>query len=353
MNKTLFAISTVLIFLMSCKQQKNTVEEPDVESLRQEIKPTEVMIAPAEYRPFEFRVNSSGVITSENELKVTFQTSGYLEKLMVRNGQRVRKGQLIAELQNDREELALEKATIALAKAQVDFEFDSISRGNSKDPVVDKNLRLQTGLRSAQVTVKEAEFNLKNTFVYAPINGVMAEIEEKQGNSVTAGKELGVIYDPNNLILTGKILETDFKFIRIGLQADIFPLSFRDKAFRAKVVEFNPKVDENGMVEVKMKLEETAGLLPGMNANAIIRVPQDENIIVPREALVIKSGKPVVFTYENGLAKWKYVELGLDNGVDLEIKSGIEAGSQVIISNNMQLAHDARVSVAEGLNNNN
>lgn len=353
MNKAVFAISTVLIFLMGCKQQKTTVEEPDVESLRQEIKPTEVMTAPAVYRPFEFRVNSSGVITSENELKVTFQTSGYLEKLMVRNGLSVRKGQLIAELQNNREELALEKAIIALAKAQVDFEFDSISRGNSKDPIVDKNLRLQTGLRSAQVTVKEAEFNLKNTFIYAPINGVLAEIEEKQGNSVAAGEELGVIYDPDNLILTGKILETDFKFIRIGLQADIFPLSFRDKAFRARVVEFNPKVDENGMVEVKMKLEETAGLLPGMNANAIIRVPQDKNIIVPREALVIKSGKPVVFTYENGLAKWKYVELGLDNGVDLEIKSGIEAGSQVIISNNMQLAHDARVSVAEGLENNN
>ncbi len=352
MTKTLFAISIALFLLMGCKQQKESVEEPDVESLRQEIKPTEVALAPADYRPFEFRVNSSGTIDSENELKVTFQASGYLEKLSVKNGQRVRKGQRIAELQNDKEELAKEKAEITLAKAQVDFEYDSISRGNSADPVVDRNLRLQTGLKAAEVSVKEAVLNLKNTFVNAPINGVMAEIEEKQGNIVSSGNELGVIYDPDNLILVGKILETDFKHISIGLNVDIFPLSFKDRAFRANVVEFNPKVDENGMVEVKMKLKETEGLLPGMNANAIIRVPQKENVIVPREALVIKSGKTVVFTYENGLAKWNYVEVGLDNGVDLEILSGVEPGSQVIISNNMQLAHDARVSAAElGSNN--
>lgn len=346
MMKTLFAISTAALLLMGCKQQKEPVEEPDVESLRQEIKPTEVLIASAVYRPFEFRVNSSGTIASENELKITFQASGYLEKMSVRNGKKVKKGQLIAELQNDKEELAKEKAEIALDKAHVDYQYDSIARGSDIDPVVDKNLRLKSGLTSAEVNVKEAMFNLKNTFVYAPINGIMAEIEEKQGNIVSSGKELGIIYDPDNLVLTGKVLETDFKHIRIGLQADIFPLSFKDKAFQSSVIEFNPKVDENGMVEIKMKLKETQGLLPGMNANAVIRVPQKENIIVPREALVIKSGKPVIFTYENGLAKWNYVELGLDNGVDLEILSGIEADSQVIISNNMQLAHDARVSTS-------
>lgn len=353
MTKTLFVISTATLLLMGCQQQKTPIEEPDVESLRQEVKPTEITVAQAAYRPFEFRVNSSGTIDSENELKVTFQASGYLEKLLIRNGQRVRKGQLIAELQNDQEELAKEKAEVALAKAQVDFQHDSISRGNSKDPVVDRNLRLKTGLRTAEISIKEAEFNLNNTFVHAPINGIMAEIEEKQGNIVSAGKELGIIYDPDNLVLTGKVLETDFKHISIGLEVDIFPLSFKDKAFRANVVEFNPKVDENGMVEVKMKLKETKGLLPGMNANAIIRVPQKENIIVPREALVIKSGRPVIFTFQNGLAKWNYVELGLDNGVDLEILSGIEPDSQVITSNNMQLAHDARVTVANGALNNN
>lgn len=347
MHKLHFLILISAVLLSGCKRQNDAVEEPDPQSLRQEIKPTEVATALAVYRSFEFRVNSSGTISSENELKITFQSNGFLEKLTARNGRFFNKGTVLAELENDREELAVEKARLAIDQAKVNFDNDSISFGTSLTPLIKRNLSLKSGLSTARVSLKEAQLNLSNTIVKAPISGVMAEIEEKEGNIVSAGKELGVIYDPDKLVLTGKILETDFKHIRIGLAADIYPLSFPDKAFSATIVEYNPKVDENGMITVKMRLNETEGLLPGMNANAVIRVPQNEGVIVPREALVMKSGRAVVFTIEDGLAKWKYVELGLDNGVDLEIKSGLEAGSTVIISNNLQLAHDARVSVAE------
>ena len=100
------------------------------------------------------------------------------------------------------------------------------------------------------------------------------------------------------------------------------------------------------MIQVKLQVSKPQGLLPGMSANAVIRLPQNENVIVPREALVMKSGRPVVFTFEDGLAKWNYVEVGEDNGKELEIISGIDHGKEVIISNNLQLAHDARVAVS-------
>ena len=349
-NISLFLISAVLLF--GCKQQKTEVEEPDVASLRKEAKPTEVETALAVRKAFEYRVNSSGTIASENELKITFRGNGILEKLIVTNGQRVRKGQLLAELENDKEELALEKAILARDNAQVKFDYDSISYGSRLNDTIRRNLMLQSGLGTARLNMKESQINLDNTRVLAPISGVMAEIEEMQGNVVSASKELGVLYDPDNLVLTGKILETDFKHIKKGLKADIYPLSFPDRSFSATVVEYNPKVDKNGMISVKLKLDQTEGLLPGMNANAVIRVPQNENIIVPREALVMKTGKPVIFTYENGLALWKYVEVGLDNGVELEIKSGLEEGSTVIISNNLQLAHEAKVSTTTTLSSN-
>lgn len=338
----LFLICTVV--LTGCKQQKTTFEEPDTEALRQEIKPTEVQTAFAELRPFEFRVNSSGVIESENELKITFQASGYLEKLMVTNGQRVKSGQLLAELENDREELSLEKANLAVEIAEVAYETDSLARTTNFTPRIKRTLELNSGLRTARVSYKEAELNLENTRLEAPISGIISQIEERQGNIVSSGKELGLIYDPDNLMLLGKILETDFKYLRKGLKADIYPLSFPEQTFEATLIEINPRVDENGMITIKLKLDETKNLLPGMNANAVIRVPQSENVIVPREALVMKRGRPVVFTVVDGLAKWNYVEIGLDNGIDLEITKGVTSGSTVIISNNLQLAHDARVT---------
>lgn len=342
MRNTILA-AILLATLLGCKQQKEKIEEPDVESLRTQVKPTEVLTAKAIHSTFEFRINASGTMESANELKVTFQGSGYLEKLNIRNGQMVSAGQLLAELENTSEEFAAEKAQIAYSKAKILFNDDSI--GFSRLTAEAKsNLQLRSGLRDAELSLREAQINLEKTLVRAPISGRVAELEEKEGNMVSAGKDLCVIYTPNQLVLTAKILESDYGRIKLGLKADVYPLAFKDRTFEATLVEINPKVDEFGMVTVKLQLDETDGLLPGMNANAIIRAPQSENVLVPREAVVMKSGRPVVFTFENGIAKWNYVETGLDNGVDIEITSGVNDGAEVIITNNIQLAHEAQVT---------
>lgn len=342
-----------VIFVSACKPQKTEVEEPDVESLRKDIKPTAVAVATAAYRPFEFLINSSGTISSENELKIAFQSAGYLERLSIKNGDLVKKGQIIGELENTQQEFAKEKAELAYDKAHITLKDDSLWRLNKMNEVVMNTMTLNSGLRDAEINLREAQTNLDNTILKSPITGIVAEVKEKQGNIISVGKELCVVYDPKNLELTAKILESDYKHLKIGLIADIYPLAFKDQSFEAYLKEVNPKVDENGMVELKLKLKDTEGLLPGMNANAIIRVPQAKNIIVPRAALVIKTGRSVVFTYENGFAKWKYVEIGLTNGVDLEILSGLNDGDQVIISENLQLAHEAKVSIATEIGNNN
>ncbi len=343
----------VVLYISGCKTQKTEFEEPDLQSLRKEVKPTTVTTAIATHRPFEFLISSSGTITSENELKVTFQANGYLKRLSIKNGDLVKKGQIIGQLENEKQTFAVEKAKVAYEKAYTNFRNDSLGRAGNINKVVLNTLELNSGLKDARINLREANMNLQNTIIRSPITGIIAELEEKQGNIVSSGSELCVVYDAKNLALTGKILESDFKHMKIGLRTDIYPLAFKDMVFEAFLSEINPKVDDNGMVELKIKLKETNGLLPGMNANAVIRVPQAKNIIVPREALVIKSGRAVVFTYENGLAKWKYVEVGLDNGVDLEILSGINDGDQVITSENLQLAHDAQVTLSTNLGGNN
>lgn len=342
-----------VIFVSACKPQKTEVEEPDVESLRKDIKPTAVAVATAAYRPFEFLINSSGTISSENELKIAFQSGGYLERLSIKNGDLVSKGQIIGELENTQQEFAQEKAQLAYDKAYITFRDDSLGRLNKINETVMNTMTLKSGLKDAEINLREAQINLDNTILRSPITGIVAEVKEKQGDVISAGKELCVVYDARNLELTAKILESDYKHLKIGLIADIYPLAFKDRSFQAYLKEVNPKVDENGMVELKLKLKDTEGLLPGMNANAIIRVPQAKNIIVPKEALVIKTGRSVVFTYENGFAKWKYVEVGLNNGVDIEILSGLNDGDIVIVSENLQLAHEAKVSIATEIGNNN
>lgn len=345
--KRFFLISTCFLLCLACKDQTVKVEEVDQEALRKQVQPTEVKVATAEYRPFEFLVSATGTIESDYELEIIFETSGYLKELNIENGQRVKKGQVIGQLQNDKEKFALEKAQVAFDKAYLNYRNDSIARGSNINKDVTNTFELNSGMKGARIDLREAQINLENTIIKAPSDGVIVDLETKEGSLVSAGKVLCSIYNDKSLTLTAKVLEPDFGYIKRGLVADVYPLARRDQSFLATVNEINPRVNEEGMVQIELKLNQSEGLLPGMSASAIIRVPQELHIIVPREAVVIKQGKPVIFTVVKGMSQWKYVEIGLDNGTDVEVLDGLKEGDQVVLTNNIQLAHDAKVSIAE------
>ncbi|WP_205896694.1 efflux RND transporter periplasmic adaptor subunit, partial [Pseudomonas viridiflava] len=139
-----------------------------------------------------------------------------------------------------------------------------------------------------------------------------------------------------------KVLETDIANLKIGQKADIIPISGNSK-FAATITDINPLVDENGLVNVRLKILNTNGLLPGMNATCSIHVPSSLCIAVPKQAVIMRNGKAVIFTIEGGQAKWNYVVLGKDNGLEVEVKDGLKVGQKAIISNNVQLSNGALV----------
>ena len=130
-------------------------------------------------------------------------------------------------------------------------------------------------------------------------------------------------------------------------RAEVYPISDSQNAIEGRVTAINPKVDENGLVQVSLLVSGSKGLLPGMNARAIIRAPQSNSIVVPKQALVYRSSRAVVFTIEKNESKWNYVEVGKDNGKEVEILSGIEPNSTVITTNNLQLAHQAPIQIVK------
>jgi len=347
-------LSTFLLITtcLACQKATEVTEEPDIQALRAETKPTEVFLGNSRNDNFEMKINSNGTIAAEFNLEIVANASGYLQNLKIKNGSKVSQGQVLGTLENTSENLALERAQLAYKKAQIQYSDDSVSY-SSKNSVAIENRKTLAGIKDSELNLKEARINLEKTLIKAPFTGLIAELEKKIGDRIGAGEKIAQIYTPNQLTIEAKVLETDYSNLKIGLQADVFPLAIKDKVFTATLVEINPLVDEDGMIAVKLKLNETNGLLPGMNAQCIIRVPVVKSILVPKDAVVIKSGRPVVFTYEGGLAKWNYVETGFENGTDVQITSGLDADKQVILTNNLQLAHDARVSIANSALNQN
>jgi membrane fusion protein, multidrug efflux system len=330
----------------SCSENRAASEEQSPATIRAALNPTTVMIAPCEQKTFEYFIEGNGKIKPHYEQKFTAETNGILTICRAVNGKRVQKGDLLLQFDLRELMLSVERARLNFTNARIEFESQMLGYNRGRNEVADtlrKTVEIASGLSSARIDLEKAELDLAKAKLLAPFAGVMANVNVQQGMFVKAGDELFTLYSANELYVQTKILETDISLISAHQPADIIPVADPSEKYAAEVSGINPVVDAYGLVAVKLTLHETRGLLPGMNVGTRIRIPKHQALVVPKEAVVMRSGRPVVFTFEDGLAKWNYVVTGLDNGTEIEIKEGIASGQLVITSNNLQLAHDAPV----------
>ena len=347
---TLFALLALSIF--SCESEEEKVEEAPTESFRNEVAATEVNVAMAEIKSFDYLINAIGKLEAASQVTAVIEQAGFLIELNVHEGQSVTKGEVIARLDPTEAQLRLDKAQISLRNANAEYEsmkmgYETIfeSGDEERKKTIDEQLKAKSGVFMAEVELKEAQLNRDRCEMKAPISGKIADLKFKEGSLVGASQELCEILGSNQLILKVKVLESDISLISANQKAEVFSISNSGNAIEGRVIGINPKVDENGLVQVSVSINSQKNLLPGMNARAIIRAPQNNSLVVPKDALVYRSGRAVVFTIENEESKWNYVEVGKDNGEEVEILEGIEPNSTVITSNNLQLAHQAPVQI--------
>ena len=345
----LFRLLVILSVVIGCSTQSTPLEE-DPKSLRGSLGAIEVNLEQATVKPFEYYIHSSGKIAPIHKVEVRAKTTGIVEKLNISNGQFVNRRGILLALEHDQQQLAVEKAMIQLKEKQITYESDIIAFGdeaalsNMRGEIIKDNIRHNSGLATSEVSLKEAQLALSYTKISSEISGVVSNLKIQVGNEIKAGDIICTVYSPDKLLIETEVLESEIGKLQIGQQADLQTIANPYKVYTAIVSEINPSVDvKTGMVKIKLAIEEPEGLLPGMNASVVIKVPYNNQIIIPKEAIVLRSGKPVVFTMEDNLAKWNYVTLGNENGKEVEILEGLKKDQQVIVSNNLQLAHDAPV----------
>lgn len=327
--------------------QKVEVQEADPETVRAELLPTQVQTVRVSYQPFFYVINSTGRIEAEWDLPVMATSSGIVKIAAASNGARIQKDQVLFELENERQQIQVERSRLAVEERKVAFQDMLLGHRGKRDSVSSKmvieNIRLGSGLAAAELAHREALLDYESTRLKAPQNGVLTDWRVQAGTFVTAGQALGRIFSPDRFSITCMLLEQDALRLTAQSVAELRVAGI-DQPIVANRPEVNPRVDvKTNLVEVTFTVAGATKLLPGLSAQMTIRVPGQPALVVPKEAVVFRSGKPVVFSFENGLAKWNYVKTGSENGKEIEITEGLKENMMVITTNNLQLAHDAPV----------
>jgi len=322
-------------------------------------------------------VLATGMLEAQELVSVGARTSGQIETLPVALGQRVKAGDLVAQIDSQDQQNDLLKAQAALAQIEAQiasntadltkaklalarYEALGTQKLSSQETVEGARADLATAeasgaaleaqKKSAEVTVAAAQLALDRTRITAPIDGTVVAVVVKQGQTVNAtntSPTIVKIADLDTMLVKVEISEADVVRVSPGQAASFTILGEPANTFDAVVQEIEPAPSEiedsdtisseeaiyyNGLLQVA---NPEGKLRIGMTAQVSIELGKVENVLtVPFSAIHTTNGHSTVTVYDaaTGTTQSQPVEVGLTDKVTAEIRSGVTEGERVVIT---------------------
>ncbi len=345
----------LLIFIIaSCKTSDKEQKQENVKQILPDA-PTEVTVMPLIKKKFTKELVSNGKLYSKNKAEVYFKTANRITNIYVANGDKVKKGQIIAKLDNYMLQNNLEQAKDAMERSKLELQDMLIGQGYKLQDTASvpsdimELLKTKSGYNNAQNRYKIARFNYENTTLCSPINGIVANLTSKVNTIANNSKPFCNIINTNHMEVSFLVLESELNMVQKGASVVVTPFSMPDVTIQGKITEINPWVDENGMVRIKASLNSHRKIMEGMSVRVSIFRSLEEQWVVPKTAVVLRTNKKVVFVKRGNKAMWNYVNVELENAKEYTItgKGTLKEGDTIITSGNINLAHESPIKVIE------
>ena len=299
---------------------------------------------------FEHELVSNGKVTAGAKADLRFETAGVVAQIYVKNGDPVRKGQKLAELDKFRLKNKTAQAKDALEKAELELQDVLIGQGypvgdTSQVPAdIMKLARVKSGYDQSRSLYELAVYEEEHATLVAPFDGVVANLFAKPFNEPGTSEAFCTVIGTQGMEVDFTVLESELPLIKNGDRVIVTPYSDAGAKQEGRITQINPLVDDKGMVKVKAAISGKGRLFSGMNVRVSVHRSLDGQLVIPKSAVVLRSGKQVVFTLEKGKAKWNYVQTGLENAEHYSMADEtLQEGDTIIVTGNVNLAHEAPV----------
>lgn len=293
--------------------------------------------------------SSNGNFSANQDLKLMAETGGRITSILVREGARVGKGQVLAHIDAEYASLDVQRVEDALTKLQTDYARykSSYATGGVTKAQLDE---VELGLRNTENQLQQARRRLQDAYVKAPISGVINKRSIEIGAFVSPGTELFEIVDVSKLKLNVTANEAQVVQLKVGDKVSISSSVFPDKSFTGTISFIAVKADNSLNYPVEILVDNpgsSAELRAGMYATAHFKFPQqDPAILIPRGAFIgsVNSNKVYVLGADS-TAQVRELIPGRILGEQVEILSGLQEGETVITSGQINLTEGIKVSV--------
>jgi multidrug efflux pump subunit AcrA (membrane-fusion protein) len=352
MRTLLWKISLAVVLFASCNRHAALSDDVLADSITTVLstQTPEVVVMTLKRQSFYHDVVSNGKLVAHDYADVYFPSTDLIAEINVRNGMHVRKGQPLARLDLFKLNNTLERNRAALSQAELDLQDVLIGQGyNIKDlsSVPDDILLLaqvRSGYAKAKADLQLIQREIELATLVAPYDGVVANLDAKAHNMSKTDEPLCRIIANGMMEVEFTVLENELALMKVGDKVKVTSFA-NGQIHQGQITEINPLVDKNGLVKVKATVMGRDGLVDGMNVKVSVRREVKDQFVVPKTAVVLRSGRQVVFDYRDGQARWNYVTTGFENLTEYTITEGLTEGMQVIVAGNVSLAHGTFVTL--------
>ncbi|MCT4589554.1 MAG: efflux RND transporter periplasmic adaptor subunit [Carboxylicivirga sp.] len=353
MNRCIgFLITLILLMhLFSCTTKTDNQDQQNVNQLPIETNQVDVLVLNESL--FMQDVLSNGKLSAIEKADLYFKSQGTIAAIDVKNGQTIEAGTPIAQLHNAEQQFNLEKANEKREQAIINKLDALISMGytrNSQEfqPEHEKIANIRSGYKLVDIEYREAEYQYQQTIIKAPFSGIISGIIQHRHEKANVSNAFCTLLNTSRFHIRFPLLETEISKIKIGQKALISPISL-ELTTVGTISEISPQVDENGLVWLKAEVINPGDFLDGMNVKVSIKLPINHQLIVPKEAVVLRQNREVLFRYDKGIAYWTYIKILHENENHYAVSAiegaSLAAGDTVIVSNNLNLAHESEVEI--------
>lgn len=311
---------------------------------------------------------ATGSIVPRKEIEIKPQVSGIIQDIYVEPGQTVNEGDLIAKIKVIPDMITLNNAESRVTKAEISYENDKkiyerqiklfqdgviaevefqqydVAYNNSKAELEASENNLQ--LIREGVSKKSGE--ITNTLIRSTIYGMVLDVPVEIGNSViesntfNQGTTIATVANMGEMIFEGKVDETEVGKIHEGMALILSVGAIENTTFDAVLEFISPKgVEENGAIQFEIKasvdLKNDFFIRAGYSANADIVLERKDEVLAINESLIqFEKNEDSAFVEietEPQIFEKKYIELGLSDGINIEIIEGINKDDNIKVFN--------------------
>jgi membrane fusion protein (multidrug efflux system) len=283
-------------------------------------------------------INQSGTLRPDEEVDLTFETSGKIVQINFTEGTRVKKGDLLAKVNDKPLQAQLEKLEAQLKMAEAkEFRQRSLL---DKDAISQESYdQVQTDVQTIKADINLIKANISQTELRAPFDGIVGLRYVSEGSFTTASTKIAKLIKISPIKIEFSISEKYASEIKIG-----YPITFKivgnNKEFTASVYAIDPKIDLDTRTVLLRALYQNKNeeLRPGTFAGVTLELSKIDNAVaIPTEALIPQMDGETVFIYKNGKAQTIKVVTGLRTESKIQITDGLNFGDTLITSGIMQL----------------